>query len=456
MTADTRTDPLAPPGATPQPARRVPLFALYTSNTVSAVGDVLTFLAIPWFVLQTTGSVVQTGVTAFFSTASVALSALLGASLVDRLGFRRASVLSDLASGVCVALIPLLYETIGLPFWALLLLVFLAGLMTTPGATARSAMVPELAEFAHVRMERATAASDGATRLSRFIGAPLAGILIAVIGPNNLLWVDAATFAFSALVIGRAVPAIFPPTHPSAAPAQVAGVAGDSGGRRRFLAGLREGFAFIRSDPVLLWPILVVLVTNLLDAGNSGVLIPAFVKQTYGNAVWLGAIVAATGGAAFLGTVVFGAVGHRLPRQLTLGLAFTIGGAFRFFVVVGFAAHPFVLVALTAVCGFFIGPINPIFDTIAYERIPVALRARVFGVLTAGSMLGTPLGGLIVGAVAPSIGISASMLLFGVVYAIATLSLLVNPALRGMNKRYRSDTPPASDGAQQAQQAQQV
>lgn len=450
MTADTRTDPLASPSATPQPARRMPLFALYTSNTVSAVGDVLTFLAIPWFVLQTTGSVVQTGVTAFFSTASVALSALLGASLVDRLGFRRASVLSDLASGVGVALIPLLYETVGLPFWALLLLVFLAGLMTTPGATARSAMVPELAELAHVRMERATAASDGATRLSRFIGAPLAGILIAVIGPNNLLWVDAATFAFSALIIGRAVPAIFPPMHHSATPAQ-AEASGDSRGRGRFLAGLREGFAFIRSDPVLFWPILVVLVTNLLDAGNSGVLIPAFVKQTYGNAVWLGAIVAATGGAAFLGTVVFGAIGHRLPRQLTLGLAFTIGGAFRFFVIVGFAAHPVLLVALTAVCGFFIGPINPIFDTVAYERVPVALRARVFGVLTAGSMLGTPLGGLIVGAVAPSIGISASMLLFGVVYAIATLSLLVNPALRGMNKRYVSGEPVASDAAQQTQ-----
>jgi len=41
-----------------RPARRTPLFALYTSNTVSAVGDVLMFIAVPWFVLQTTGSVV--------------------------------------------------------------------------------------------------------------------------------------------------------------------------------------------------------------------------------------------------------------------------------------------------------------------------------------------------------------------------------------------------------------
>ena len=437
MSSDTLIEPAAQPAG---PVQRAPLFALYAANTISAVGDVLMFIAVPWFVLQTTGSVVQTGVAAFLSTAAVAASALLGAAVVDRLGFRRASVVSDLASAVSVALIPLLYETVGLPFWALLLLVFLAGLLTTPGATARAAMVPDLAELAHVRLERATAASDGATRLSRFIGAPLAGVLIAVIGSGNLLWIDAISFAFSALVIGRAVPALLPAMQPTAS------ATGDETAPRRFLTGLREGFAFIRSDPVLLWPILVVLVTNLLDAGNSEVLLPVFVKDTYGTAVWLGAMVAATGAAAFLGTIVFGAIGHRLPRRLTLGVAFTIGGSFRPFVTVGFAAQPFVLVALFAVCGFFIGAINPIFDTVAYQRIPVALRARVFGVLTAGSMLGAPLGGLIAGGITPVIGITVALLLFGAVYFIATTSLLVNPALKGMDARPSPVTPAGDSG----------
>ncbi|HEX5441248.1 MAG TPA: MFS transporter, partial [Ktedonobacterales bacterium] len=204
--------------ASHQPRRRAPLYALYTSNVVSAVGDVLMFMAAPWFVLQTTGSVLQTGLAAFFSTAAVAASALLGAPIVDRLGFQRASVASDLASAACVGLIPLLYETVGLPFWALLVLVFLAGLLTTPGATARAAMVPDLADLAHVRMERATAAADGATRLSRFIGAPLAGLLIAFIGSGNLLWIDAASFAISALIIGRLVPTIAAATPPAPQP----------------------------------------------------------------------------------------------------------------------------------------------------------------------------------------------------------------------------------------------
>lgn len=429
MTTDVPAEPTTPSTVRGRPRQRAPLYALYTSNVVSAVGDVLMFLAVPWFVLQTTGSVVQTGLAAFFTTASVAISALFGSAIVDRLGFRRASVVSDLASAVSVALIPLLYETVGLPFWALLLLVFLAGLLTTPGMTARSAMVPELAELAQMRIERAAATSDGVTRLSRFIGAPLAGILIAFIGANNLLWIDAVTFAFSAIVIGRAMPAMLLPPVADMASSERAGAA-PSGG---YFRGLRAGIAFIRRDPVLLWPTLVVLVTNLLDAGASGVLMPVFVKQTYGSAVWLGAMVAAFGGAAFIGTLVFGAIGHRMPRQLTLGLCFMLGGAIRFFLIVAFAPQPFVLVALLAVCGFFIGPINPIFDTVAYERIPVILRARVFGVLTAGAMVGAPLGGLLAGAVEPGIGIVASLLLFGVVYLAATASLLAIPSLRGMN-----------------------
>ena len=424
------------------PAQRVPLVALYTANVISAIGDILMILAVPWFVLQTTGSVARTGITAFFTTASVALSALLGSAVVDRLGFRRASVVSDLASAAGVALIPLLYVTVGLPFWALLALVFLAGLLTTPGATARSALVPDLAQLAHVRLERATAATDSVTRLSRFIGAPLAGVLIALIGTSNLLWIDAATFAFSAILIGRAVPMHMAPLV--ALPLSLSDVAADRSilgeatpvalatPQRGYLAGLREGIAFIRRDPVLLSTTLVVLVTNLLDAGYAGVLLPAFVKQVYGSAVWLGAMIAAFSGAAFAGAVAFGTVGHKLPRRLALGLGFTLGGAVRFFVAVGLASRPLVMLAILAVCGFCLGPVNPLFDTIAYERVPVALRARVFGAITAGSMIGAPLGGLLAGALGPWIGVEPSMLVFGSVYLLATTSLLVNPALRAI------------------------
>ena len=81
---------------------------------------------------------------------------------------------------------------------------------------------------------------------------------------------------------------------------------------------------------------------------------------------------------------------------------------------------------------------NPLITTIEFERVPPELRARVFGATTAGAMMGAPLGGLLGGYCAEWIGTSTTLLVFGAVYLVATASLLVNPALRKME---RTDAP---------------
>jgi MFS family permease len=417
----------------PTRPRRVPLVMLLVANTISFVGDVLALLAIPWFVLQTTGSLTRTGITAFCSAAGVAASALFGSLVVDRLGYKRMSLLSDGISAVAVAAIPLLYRLGALVFWELLVLVLLVGLAATPGRTARSAYLPDLAAAAGTRLERATAAADGSMRISGFIGAPLAGVLIALTGATTLLWLDAATFACSMVLIGLLVPAaraVHTRAPNAAAP------------RRRgwFLAEIGEGLGFLRRDGVLLAIIVTIMVTNLLDSGFAAVLAPAYIRATYHSAIPLGGIIAAFGGGAFLGTVVFGAIGHRLPRRLTLGIGFTLAGPSRWFLLVFLHNVP-LLIALSAVAGVCIGPINPLLGTLEYERIPLALRARVLGLITAGAFVGTPLGGLTSALLGARVGVAPALLIFGSIYLAATLSLLINPALRAM------DASPAPEAA---------
>src|SRR5512137_2600386 len=104
------------------PSGRVPIVALLTANAISMTGHVLAVIAIPWFVLQTTGSATQTGITGFFSILPVVVAGLFGGALVDRLGYKRTSVIADLASGITVALIPILFFTVGLQFWQLMVL----------------------------------------------------------------------------------------------------------------------------------------------------------------------------------------------------------------------------------------------------------------------------------------------------------------------------------------------
>ena len=113
------------------------------------------------------------------------ISSALGGVIVDRLGYRRASIVSDLASGVAVLGVPILYHTVGLPLAALLALVFAGALLDAPGQTAREAMLPELLERAEMTLERGTSLFDGVSRGANMLGAPLAGVLIAVVGPTQ-------------------------------------------------------------------------------------------------------------------------------------------------------------------------------------------------------------------------------------------------------------------------------
>jgi len=78
---------------------RTPLYAVLSANAVSQVGDYMVAVALPWFVLQTTGSVVQMGIAGAVVGIGTLVSSISGGPLVDRFGFRRASILSDVTAG---------------------------------------------------------------------------------------------------------------------------------------------------------------------------------------------------------------------------------------------------------------------------------------------------------------------------------------------------------------------
>lgn len=121
---------------------RTPLIALLSASAISLTGSRLTLVAVPWFVLQTTGSAARTGITGAAGALAYVVAAFFGGALVDRFGFRRTSICADIASGVAIAMVPLLSHTIGLAFWELLALVFLSTFFNTPGSTARRVSPP--------------------------------------------------------------------------------------------------------------------------------------------------------------------------------------------------------------------------------------------------------------------------------------------------------------------------
>lgn len=418
------------PGTVPNPPRsRTPIVALLGANSISMTGNVAALVAIPWFVLETTGSPAKTGITAFAGLLPVILSGLFGGALVDRMGYRRMSIVADLASAVAVAAIPALYLTVGLQFWQLVVLVFLGGLLDAPGGTARTSLIPDVAATAGWSFERASGASAVIERASRLAGAPLAGILIAVIGATNVLWVDAASFLVSAAAVAVGVPSpIRPPrTHR----------------KGRYLAELKEGFDVLRRDRTLGTLVGVVSVTNLLDA-ISVVALPVYALRVYGSSISLGLLMGAAGGGSVLGALAFAAVGHRLNRRAVFTWGFLLVTAW-YPVAAAFPPLAVLLLAKT-VSGVASGPLNPVIDTVFFERVPAGLRGRVFGVTQATAWIAMPVGVLVAGPLVEAFGLRATLLVTFAAYLAVVLSARLLPSLRGLDGSTKlagtAETPP--------------
>ncbi|MFB7786915.1 MFS transporter [Streptomyces vinaceus] len=411
---------------------RRPFAAVLAANTISIAGSSVTLIGVPWFVLQTTGSAGRAGVVAFCATLPVVVAALVGGPVIDRIGRRRVSALSDLVCAVSVGAIPLLHYAGVLEFWMLCALMAVGGLVHTPGLTARGVLLPSLAEHAGTPLSRAASLYDAVSRGARMIGAALAGVLIAFFGAESALLLDAASFAVSALLVSA-----FLRGAPAAEPQPGAGKISLTGYR----AELAEGWRFLTRARLLLGITLMVMMTNGLDQGWSAVLLPVHGREALGGATAVGLLVSVFGGFALLGALLYGLWGERFPRRAVFTAAFLLCGAPRY-AAAAFTDTPLPLALTMALSGLGAGMLNPILTTVLYERIPEELRSRVSGVTTAGCELTMPLGGLTAGLLVDGLGATRALLLFGGTYLLVTLSPLVFPAWRTM-ERPEADASPA-------------
>lgn len=409
------------------------LRALLAVQVASRIGNVVTTVSVPFVVLARGGSATDVGITAFMATVPIVLGGPFGGALVERIGFVRSSIGSDVVSAVTLLAMPVLAWTVGLPFWALLVLVFASGLFDMPGESARRVLLPGLATAAGVSLERAVGHFEASTRLSVLVGAPVGGVLVAVLGPLPALACTALAFGAAALLTALFVRAAESP-HARVGEAEPPA----SNGYWRDLA---EGLRFCARDPFFRLVIALVLVTNLLDAARSTTLLPLYADERLGGAQALGFVTGTFGGAAFLGSLAFGYVAHRVPRRITFVLCFVLAGGPSLLVPALGLGLPWMLGA-SAVSGLAAGALNPILGAVELERIPEHMRARVFGLLGAGSYAGIPLGGLLSGLAAEGIGVSATFGVVVAIYTVVTLAPLSGGSWRLMERRGSGATGP--------------
>ena len=406
---------------------RRPLYGWLAAEGASLMGTRVSMIALPFFVLTTTGSPEKTGLVAVAEMLPLVLLKVLGGPVIDRVGARRVALTCDIASVVVVGSIPLLHDAGVLGFPAFLALVAVAGALRGPGDAAKAAMIPTLAATADVPMERVTGLSSTVERTSGMLGAVVAGGLVAAVGPANALLVDAASFGLSALLLAWAIPARTRVVAPD-------GSAVDGEDDAPYLERLRTGWTFLRGDRVLVGITVMVALTNLLDLAWAAVMVPVWGVEQGGGAAIVGILFATFGGASAVGALLAATYAARLPRYATYLVCFLVTGLPRF-VVMAFDTPLWGVLAVAVLGGFASGFLNPILGAVIFERVPAHLMGRVSSLSTACCFALMPLGGLVGGFLVGGVGLSAALAICGVAYFAVTMLPAVDPRWREIDRR---------------------
>ncbi|MGW5785847.1 MFS transporter [Streptomyces sp. NPDC003757] len=420
------TDDVSEPAGIPGNRSLRPLGGVLAAMAVSLTGTRISVVALPWFVLVTTGSATRTGLVAFCEmTPYVVVKAFTG-PLVDRIGPRAASWTTDLASATAAAAVPLLHALHLLSFPLLLVLVALIGAARGPGDLAKEVMVPEAAERGRVPLERATGLSGVIERLASTIGLAVGGSLVALLGPLTGLAVNAGCFALGSVIIKLVLP-----RGMGHAAVQALSQAGETepGYWRRF----GEGFTFLRGEPLLLTVIVMVGITNLLDAAITSVLVPVWARESSNGPTAIGLMGSVMGAAGVAGSLIAAVVAHRLRRRMVVLTGFLLAGAPRF-LILAFDAPLWAVVAVFAVTGFGAGFVNPVLGAVLVERVPRRMLGRVNALGDSLAWSGIPLGGLLAGAAVTAAGLVPVLVTCGAVYFLTTNLAGLRPEWREMDR----------------------
>jgi MFS family permease len=381
-------------------AVRAPIRALVAAEVVSSVGSSMTVLALPWFVLVTTGSATKLGlVLGIGSIPFVTLPPLAG-SLIARIGARQTMMLADAARLPLLAAIPALYSVDALSFPLLVVLVALTSVFLAAHMPAQRLILAEVVGDEENVVARVNAYLDGAQTAAPLVGPALAGVLIAALGPPNVLYVDAATFGVAALAVGLFVPRRTPVTESE---------------ERGLLAGVRY---ILRSR------LLVVLCVSMLTMEFFFTLwmttLPVFAYSDFDqNARIAGVFYAAMGAGALLGMPVVSRAVRRFGALHVAAGALVLASIPKLLIAVPLPVAG--VVAVLVLYGVF-GPLTgaPIF-TVITTHTPAALRNLVLPAAFGLMFLTGPLGPIAAGPLINAVGTR-------MVFVIAAAGYLVGSA----------------------------
>ncbi len=374
----------------------------FFGQTASLVGTWMQVVAMSWLVYHLTNSALLLGLVGFFSQIPAFFIAPFAGVFIDRWNKHRVLVITQILSMLQALALAVLTLTGAINIWHIVALSLSLGFINAFDMPARQAFVVEMVEK-RSDMANAIALNSAIVNVSRLIGPAVAGILVALVGEGYCFLINAISFmavivALLAMKIKKFQPA-------------------SSG--KNVLHEVREGLRYAFGSTPIRWLLILLGIISIAGMPYT-ILMPIFAKDIFnGSSYTLGFLMASSGVGALIGGIYLAA------RKTVLGLGKILAAAAAIFgtglIFFGISKILWLSLAMMVFTGFGmlinIAAVNTILQTITEDD----KRGRVMSFYTMAFIGLTPIGNLLAGILAESIGAPNTVIISGAVCILGAI-----------------------------------
>ena len=387
---------------------------LQVANLSSGVANGVVMITVPWLVLERTGSPARAGLlAALVSLPGIFASPIVG-GLIDRVGRRAVSALSDVLSCLSVSLFVIGEIVTELSYLWIACFAILGAVFDPAGYTARKSLIPNAAQSSGVSVDKANGRHEGFFAIGWMIG-PAAGAWFIEIGGPTLAFATTSTlFLLAALAVRSMRIREHREEH--------------SSDHDSFFEGLRGGWTLLKSDrPLFTFTIGLTVMSGLYMPIDTVIWPTHF--ESIDNAAGLGAVMSAVALGVVIGAFAYGRLAERVPLVVLLRAMVLMSTAAL--LPMGFLPGTVVFALLAFLTGLAWGPFNPLWNSVVQRRVDTASQGRIYGLQMSLVYAAPPIGQLLVGWGIEAVGLRTT---FSALLAMFALTAATIASLRSLSK----------------------
>ncbi|MFQ6673659.1 MAG: MFS transporter [Fidelibacterota bacterium] len=372
------------------------IFLLWCGHIISHAGDAIYQIALPWLILELTGSKTTTSLVAVSAYLPAVMFSLPAGVLADRFDRRHSMIFSDAARMILLGALVAFLLTGGTSPAVIGIITFAVATSATLFYPARDALIPSLVRPGQLGAANAFISTSG--QLAHLAGPVLAASLVALVGMTHLFTIDALSFAASMMTLALISVAVSRPSRVQ--------------GKPEHLRDLQDGVHFVFQKRSLGLLLILTAVNNLFIMGPAIIGTPIFIREVLHLKFEAYATVEAfMAGGMLIGSFLVWRFWKGYNPALVLFLGMMIDG-FTYSLLYFVHTYPATKLLLL-IHGIGIPMITISRTTLIQKAVPDSLRGRVFSMVNMSVMGLTAVSSGLVGPLAEILPIGSIFLLIG-------------------------------------------